>query len=133
MMSGTTSKACAAKGAVPASVTRVSNTSVSVTCAKAQTSAPLTEGTTAASAAPALLLPALLFLGNPALDNVVSCVIAMGAVAGNLSGTAIIEFAGYSLGSGMGYVPLFAICGSAYLVALAFIQLMIPKLKLAAD
>lgn len=52
--------ACAAKGAVPASVKRVSNTSVSVTCAKAQTSAPLTEGTTAASAAPALLLPALL-------------------------------------------------------------------------
>ena len=43
----------------------------------------------------------------------VASVIALGAVAGNLSGTAIIEFAGYSLGSGMGYVPLFAICGSA--------------------
>ncbi|MCO5794687.1 MAG: MFS transporter [Blastomonas sp.] len=63
----------------------------------------------------------------------VASVIALGAVAGNLSGTAIIEFAGYSLGSGMGYVPLFAICGSAYLVALAFIQVMIPKLKLAAE
>ena len=63
----------------------------------------------------------------------VASVIALGAVAGNLSGTAIIEFAGYSLGSGMGYVPLFAICGSAYLVALAFIHLMIPRLRLAED
>ena len=63
----------------------------------------------------------------------VASVIALGAVAGNLSGTAIIEFAGYSLGSGMGYVPLFAICGSAYLVALAFIHMMIPRLRLAED
>ncbi|MEL0212545.1 MAG: MFS transporter, partial [Novosphingobium sp.] len=52
---------------------------------------------------------------------------------GNLSGTGIIEFAGWSLTNGLGYVPMFAICGSAYLVALTFIQLMLPKLELAAE
>ena len=62
----------------------------------------------------------------------VASVIALGAIAGNLSGTGIIEFAGWSLTNGLGYVPMFAICGSAYLVALAFIHLMLPKLELAA-
>lgn len=61
----------------------------------------------------------------------VASVIALGAIAGNLSGTGIIEFAGWSLTNGLGYVPMFAICGSAYLVALAFIHLMLPKLQLA--
>ena len=63
----------------------------------------------------------------------VASVIALGAIAGNLSGTGIIEFAGWSLTNGLGYVPMFAICGSAYLVALAFIHLMLPKLELAAE
>lgn len=62
----------------------------------------------------------------------VASVIALGAVAGNISGTGIIEFAGWSLTNDLGYGPLFAICGSAYLVALAFIHLMLPKLKLAS-
>ncbi len=62
----------------------------------------------------------------------VASVIALGAIAGNLSGTGIIEFAGWSLTNGLGYVPMFAICGSAYLVALTFIHLMLPKLELAA-
>lgn len=59
-------------------------------------------------------------------------VIALGAVAGNLTGTGIIEFAGWSLDNGLGYAPLFVICGSAYLVATAFIHLMQPRLS-AAD
>lgn len=59
----------------------------------------------------------------------VASVIAMGAVAGNLSGTAMIEFAGWSLTSGVGYWPMFAICAVAYLVALAWIHLMVPKLE----
>ncbi|MFS0850172.1 MFS transporter [Novosphingobium panipatense] len=58
-------------------------------------------------------------------------VIALGAVAGNLTGTGIIEFAGWSLHTGLGYAPLFVICGSAYLVALAFIHLMQPRLATA--
>lgn len=61
----------------------------------------------------------------------VASVIALGAVAGNISGTGIIEFAGWSLTNDLGYGPLFAICGSAYLIALAYIHLMLPKLKLA--
>ncbi len=61
----------------------------------------------------------------------VASVIALGAVAGNLSGTAIIELAGWSLSNGHGYVPMFAICGGAYLAALAFIQAMLPRLELA--
>lgn len=61
----------------------------------------------------------------------VASVIALGAIAGNLSGTGIIELAGWLLDNGHGYGPLFAICGSAYLVALAFIHLIQPRLELA--
>jgi len=57
-------------------------------------------------------------------------VIAVGAVAGNLSGTAMIEFAGWSLDSGLGYGPIFGICSVAYLCALAFIHLVVPDLQL---
>ncbi len=63
----------------------------------------------------------------------VASVVALGAVAGNLSGTAIIELAGWSLDNGHGYWPMFAICGSAYLAALLFIHLMQPKLELAQN
>lgn len=61
----------------------------------------------------------------------VASVVAMGAVAGNLSGTGIIEFAGWSLENGHGYVPMFAICGVAYLAALAYIHALLPRLSLA--
>ncbi|AXB78413.1 MFS transporter [Novosphingobium sp. P6W] len=63
----------------------------------------------------------------------IATVIALGAIGGNLTGTGIIEFAGWSLDSGLGYGPLFVVCGSAYLVALAFIHLMQPKLATATD
>ncbi|MDZ7588576.1 MAG: MFS transporter [Parasphingorhabdus sp.] len=63
----------------------------------------------------------------------VATVIAMGAVAGNLTGTGIIEFAGWSLDNGLGYAPLFIICGGAYLTALAFIQIMQPRLEIANE
>ena len=53
-------------------------------------------------------------------------VVAMGAVAGNLSGSLIIELAGWSIDNGHGYWPMFAICAVAYLLALGFIQLMMP-------
>lgn len=65
--------------------------------------------------------------------SVVATVIALGAVAGNLSGTAIIELAGWSLEHGHGYWPMFAICGSAYLLALGWIHLMLPRLRLANE
>ena len=65
--------------------------------------------------------------------DVVATVIALGAVAGNLSGTAIIELAGWSLENGHGYWPMFAICGSAYLLALAWIHFMLPRLRLSDE
>ncbi len=63
----------------------------------------------------------------------VASVVALGAVAGNLSGTGIIEFAGWSLQNGHGYLPMFAFCGSAYLLALGLIHLILPKLVPALD
>ena len=58
----------------------------------------------------------------------IASVIAMGAVAGNLSGMGIIELAGWSLQNDHGYAPMFAICGGAYLAALLFIHLVVPDL-----
>lgn len=66
-------------------------------------------------------------------SSVVATVVALGAVAGNLSGTAMIEFAGWSLQHGHGYWPMFAICGSAYLLALGWIHLLLPRLRLAGE
>lgn len=63
----------------------------------------------------------------------VASVISLGAVAGNLSGVAIIEAAGWSLHEGHGYGPLFAYCGVAYLAALALIHLLIPRLEAAQE
>ncbi|QPC98231.1 MFS transporter [Qipengyuania soli] len=61
----------------------------------------------------------------------VASVIAVGAIAGNISGTAMIEFAGWSLTNGHGYAPMFVFCGGAYLAALGLIHLILPKLELA--
>jgi ACS family hexuronate transporter-like MFS transporter len=58
----------------------------------------------------------------------VASVISMGAVAGNIAGMGIIELAGWSLAGGHGYTPLFVICGSAYLLALGWIHLLLPRL-----
>jgi ACS family hexuronate transporter-like MFS transporter len=59
-------------------------------------------------------------------------VMAMGGIAGNLTGTGIIELTGWCLGNGIGYWPMFAIAACAYLTALAFIQIMQPQIR-AAD
>lgn len=59
----------------------------------------------------------------------VASVIAAGAVAGNLSGLGIIELTGWSLDRGIGYWPMFAICAVAYLLALGWIHLLLPRLR----
>ena len=59
----------------------------------------------------------------------VATVIGAGAVAGNLSGACMIEFAGFSLSSGLGYWPMFAICSSAYLLATLWVHLMLPDIR----
>ena len=58
----------------------------------------------------------------------VASVVALGAVAGNLTGAGIIKLAGWSLSNVHGYTPMFAICGVAYLAGLGFIQLLLPRL-----
>ena len=47
-------------------------------------------------------------------------VIALGAVAGNLSGMGMIELAGWSLQNGFGYAPMFTLCAGGYLAALGW-------------
>lgn len=59
----------------------------------------------------------------------VARVVAMGAVAGNLSGSLMLELTGWSIDNGHGYWPMFAICALAYLLALGFIQLMLPIIR----
>jgi ACS family hexuronate transporter-like MFS transporter len=54
---------------------------------------------------------------------------ALGGVAGNLTGTGIIELTGWCLTNGVGYWPMFAIAAGAYLTALLFIQLMQPDIR----
>ena len=63
----------------------------------------------------------------------IATVIAFGAVAGNLTGTGIIELSGWSLDNGHGYTPMFLICGSAYLLALGWIHLTQPHLQVVSD
>ncbi|NJM49559.1 MAG: MFS transporter [Sphingomonadales bacterium] len=58
----------------------------------------------------------------------VGSVIAMGALAGNLSGAAMLEFTGWALDSGLGYTPMFLMSACAYLLALAWIHAMQPQL-----
>ena len=63
----------------------------------------------------------------------VATVIAAGAVGGNLSGAAMIEFAGWSMTNGHGYWPMFVICGGAYLAATLWIHILLPVIRLAED
>ena len=59
----------------------------------------------------------------------VGTVIGVGAVAGNLSGAAMIAFAGWSLAHGHGYLPMLSVVAGAYLVALAWVQAMVPVVR----
>jgi len=61
----------------------------------------------------------------------VATVMAMSSVAGNLAGMGMIEFAGWSLTHGHGYLPMFAVASVAYLAATLLLQVMIPTLKIA--
>ena len=60
--------------------------------------------------------------------RMVGTAIGIGAFAGNLSGMTMIEAAGWSLDNGHGYAPLLCICGVSYLLALLFIQLLVPRI-----
>ncbi len=59
----------------------------------------------------------------------VGMVVGLGAVAGNLGGAAMIAFAGWSLAHGHGYWPMLGVVAGAYLVALLWVQAMLPVIK----
>ena len=59
----------------------------------------------------------------------IGSVVGIGGMAGAVGGMLISKVVGYILQSTGSYVPIFIIAGSAYLVALAIIQLLVPKLE----
>jgi len=58
-------------------------------------------------------------------------VVGIGGFAGSLSGMMIATATGYLLQWTDSYVPIFCAAASAYLVALAVIQVLVPDLKAA--
>ena len=66
-------------------------------------------------------------------SRVIGTAIGIGAFAGNMSGMAMIEFAGWSLDTGRGYAPMLFLCAGAYLAALLCIHLLVPRIEPIAD
>ena len=64
-------------------------------------------------------------------SRMIGTAIGIGAFAGNLSGMAMIEGAGFSLDNGYGYAPMLIVCGCSYLVGLALVHMLVPTLVLA--
>ncbi len=58
----------------------------------------------------------------------VATVIAIGAIAGNLTGFGIQEVTGWLLTAGYGYAPLFWAAAVAYMLALAWVHLLVPTI-----
>jgi len=59
----------------------------------------------------------------------IGSVVGVGGMAGAIGGMLISKVVGYILQSTGSYVPIFIIAGSAYLVALAIFQFLVPKLE----
>jgi ACS family hexuronate transporter-like MFS transporter len=55
-------------------------------------------------------------------------VTSFGSLCGNLAGMAIVFAAGEILSRGVGYGPLLAVAAVSYLLAVAWIQLLLPRL-----
>ena len=63
----------------------------------------------------------------------VGSAIGLAAFCGNLWSIGLIQFAAVSIAYGWGYGPLLAICSGSYLLALAIIQMLIPRIEAAAS
>jgi ACS family hexuronate transporter-like MFS transporter len=63
----------------------------------------------------------------------VATVIGIGGAAGGIGGMLMAKYAGWILDRVGDYTPIFALAAGAYLVALAFIHLMSPRLAPAAE
>jgi len=61
----------------------------------------------------------------------VGSVTSFGALCGNLAGMALLYLAGESLSAGFGYTPLLLLAAVSYLLALGWLQLLVPRLQLA--
>jgi len=61
----------------------------------------------------------------------VATVTGVGAFAGNLGGMGILAFTGWTLTANGNYGPLFLVASASYLVALLWIQLLLPVLRVA--
>ena len=61
--------------------------------------------------------------------NAVASVVGFATMAGTISGMLIAKAVGYILQSTGSYMPVFVLAGLAYLVALAFVQALAPRLK----
>jgi ACS family hexuronate transporter-like MFS transporter len=51
------------------------------------------------------------------------------AFCGNIGGMMIVKIAGLVLSAGLGYGPLFLFAGASYLLALGWIQIMLPTIR----
>jgi len=54
----------------------------------------------------------------------------IGSLFGNLGGMAVLQAAGWLLANGYGYTPLLALASVSYLMGLAWLQLLVPKVRL---
>ncbi len=72
------------------------------------------------------------FAADAVPSSRVGTVMAIGAIAGNIAGFGIQEATGWLLTNGYGYAPLFYGASIAYLLALGWIHLLVPKI-LAED
>jgi ACS family hexuronate transporter-like MFS transporter len=61
----------------------------------------------------------------------VGSVVGFGTLLGTIGGIGIAEMVGFVLQRTGSYVPVFVLAGSAYLVALCFVQLLAPRLERA--
>lgn len=61
----------------------------------------------------------------------VASVVGFGTLLGTISGMFISKMVGYVLETTGSYVPVFVLAGTAYLVALGFVQALAPDLKRA--
>lgn len=68
------------------------------------------------------------FAADAVPSSRVGTVMAIGAIAGNVAGFGIQEATGWLLTNGYGYAPLFYGAAAAYLLALAWIHLMVPRI-----
>jgi ACS family hexuronate transporter-like MFS transporter len=58
----------------------------------------------------------------------VGSTIGIAAFCGNLGSIGMIQFQAWALAHGLGYTPALVICATSYLLALGFIQLLIPRI-----